>query len=214
MEHASIAAFARFGLELLSLGAPPSLVAQSTAAMADEDGHARDAFALASAYSGAPVGPGELDVAAALERRTPFDIVRDAILEGCIGETVAAVEAAEALAHATDGAVRAALERVVVEETRHAELAFRFVQWVLESGTPELRAFAASELVGAATREIAAEHGARRRISSSPSAAVRGHGFLGERARREIRRRVLGSVVLPCARALVAKTTPALARVA
>ena len=102
MEHASIAAFARFALEILSLGAPPELLVQTHAAMTDETVHARDAFALASAYAGRAVGPGALDVGAALSSRTPLDIVRTTILEGCIGETVAAVEAAEAREHATD----------------------------------------------------------------------------------------------------------------
>src|SRR5262249_9765660 len=41
MEHASIAAFARFVLQLTSLGAPPELVEASNAALADETRHAR-----------------------------------------------------------------------------------------------------------------------------------------------------------------------------
>jgi hypothetical protein len=116
MEHASIAAFARFALELLSLGAPPELVTRTHRAMADETAHARDAFGLAAAYLGRPVGPGKLDTRSALEGRSPVEIVRTAILEGCIGETVAAVEAAEALAHATDPVVRRVLARVTQDE--------------------------------------------------------------------------------------------------
>ena len=40
MEHASIAAFARFGLQLLSLGAPSELVEACNHALADEIGRA------------------------------------------------------------------------------------------------------------------------------------------------------------------------------
>jgi hypothetical protein len=87
MEHASIAANARFALELLSLGAPPELVEETYQAMADETVHARDACALASAYAGHAVGPGALDISQALAAGSPIDIVRTAILEGCIGET-------------------------------------------------------------------------------------------------------------------------------
>ncbi|HEX7670995.1 MAG TPA: hypothetical protein VF395_15475, partial [Polyangiaceae bacterium] len=155
MEHASIAAFARFTLEALSVGAPPDLVNLSQAAMADETEHARDAFALASAYAGAPVGPGVLTTGHALGVRSSLDILETTILEGCIGETVAAVEAAEALAHATDPAVQKALARVTVDETRHAELAWRFVRWALATGDATLRTAAARRLVEIATAEAA-----------------------------------------------------------
>src|SRR5205814_887725 len=74
MEHASIAAFARFSLELLSLGAPSSLVERASTAMADEIRHARDAFALAGGYLGHPVGPGPLDTADALTGRSALAI--------------------------------------------------------------------------------------------------------------------------------------------
>jgi hypothetical protein len=203
MEHASIAAFARFALEILSLGAPPELLVATHAAMADETVHARDAFALASAYAGKPLGPGNLDIGAALGARTPLDIVRTAILEGCIGETVAAVEAAEALAHATDPAVREALARVTVDETRHAELAWRFVQWVLEHGDPALRTETATVLVGIVGSEAAACPAITEERALPSTATLRAHGFVSEATRNDIRRRVLGEVVLPCARALV-----------
>ena len=62
MEHASIAAFARFSLELLAFGAPPDLVEQAQAAMADETRHAKLCFALAGAYAERPIGPGALDM--------------------------------------------------------------------------------------------------------------------------------------------------------
>ncbi|MFN7146774.1 MAG: hypothetical protein ACK4YP_23575, partial [Myxococcota bacterium] len=58
IEHASVAAFARFALELLAVGAPADLVDAAHAAARDEVRHARLAFALAEAYAGAPVAPG------------------------------------------------------------------------------------------------------------------------------------------------------------
>jgi len=202
MEHASIAAFARFALELLSLGAPPALLVSTQSAMADETRHAQDAFALASAYSGAPVGPGPLAVDSALSARTPLEIVRTAILEGCIGETVAAVEAAEALAHATDQAVRDVLARVTVEEQRHAELAWRFVKWVLDAGPTELRDSARHALLNIVETELAGATSPADSAASDADAHVLAHGILPEQTRREIRRRVLSDIVGPCARAL------------
>jgi hypothetical protein len=211
MEHASIAAFARFALELLSLGAPPDLLMQAHQALADETAHARDAFALASAYAGRPVGPGSLDVGGALAARTPLAIVTTAILEGCIGETVAAVEATEALAHATDPAVRTALERIAVDETRHAELAWRFVQWVLRAGDADLREHLSTHLVAQFESELEAARATTapvtRAANSAADAARRAHGVLDEATRQEIRRRVLAEVALPCAQALIASGT-------
>ena len=57
MEHASIAAFARLSLELLSLGAPPDLLRQSASAQADEIHHAEICFSLASHYLGEGISP-------------------------------------------------------------------------------------------------------------------------------------------------------------
>jgi hypothetical protein len=204
MEHASIAAFARFALELLALGAPPELLNDTHAAMADETVHARDAFALASAYAGRTMGPGALDVDRALSERERADVVRTAILEGCIGETVAAVEAAEALTYAEDPAVRAALERVVRDETRHAELAWRFVKWVIESNPSGLRDAALEALSTVVASELAASPIPAAARQAPPQAALLAHGALDIETRRELRRRVLADVIEPCAGALVA----------
>src|SRR5690606_21383764 len=59
-EHASVASFARFILDLLAVGAPPELVLGAQQALADEVEHARIGYALASLYEGTGVGPGPL----------------------------------------------------------------------------------------------------------------------------------------------------------
>lgn len=132
MEHASIAAFARFSLQLLALGAPPELVEACTAALADETAHAKLCFGIASAYAGRAIGPGPLDVSNSLELTSLADIVDLVILEGCIGETSAALDALESTDSATDPVIRSAYARIADDEQRHAELAFRFVKWALE----------------------------------------------------------------------------------
>jgi hypothetical protein len=134
MEHASIAAFARFTLQLLALGAPAELVVASQQAMADETKHARMAFALASAYGGREVGPGALAIEGSLDGDEPDAFVATLLREGCIGETRAAVEAREELEDTRDPAVRAVLETIARDETRHAELAWRTLAWLLSSG--------------------------------------------------------------------------------
>jgi hypothetical protein len=139
LEHASIAAFARFSLHLLSLGAPPELVDASTRAIADETAHTRLCFGLASAYAGRDIGPGPLDVSSSLEAASLGDIVDLVLREGCIGETRAALEALELADRAEDPVIRAAYARIAGDEQRHAELAFHFVRWALEQGAGVVR---------------------------------------------------------------------------
>src|SRR5262249_54305642 len=113
MEHASIAAFARFSLQLLSLGAPADLVERTSRAMADEARHAKIAFALASAYRGRDIGPGLLPLNGAFDGASDAaSILRLAIREGCVGETVAALEAGEAGAAAQDPVIRSVLAKI------------------------------------------------------------------------------------------------------
>ena len=134
LEHASVASFARFAMQLLSLGAPPQLVLQTTAAMADETLHAKLAFGLASAYAGAPVGPGRLAVGDALSEGDLGAIVRTLVHEGCVGETVAAALAREERSRTMDPAVRTVLDRIAEDEERHAVLAWRALAGIRAPG--------------------------------------------------------------------------------
>lgn len=147
MEHASIAAFARFALQLLAVGAPPDLIERTNKALADETSHARAAFAVASAYAGRPIGPGKLELRGALDDVTDLAaIVRLVIREGCVGETVAAIEANEAEGRCNDVVVRSLLGRIAEEEGQHAELAWRTVRWAMSVGGLEVREVVADEL--------------------------------------------------------------------
>ncbi|WP_437979642.1 ferritin-like domain-containing protein [Sorangium sp. So ce117] len=197
LEHASIAAFARFALQLLSLSAPPELVGAAQAAMGDEADHARTCFELASAFAGRGVGPGPLAIDGALGGEGAREILVTTLREGCIGETIAAIEAAEAALHATDPAVRRALEKIAEDETRHAELAFRFAAWALDRD-PSLASAVIDELA-AASSELPSP--------SEPShgGPLLGFGVLSPQHRRAIRERALAQVIAPCARALLSR---------
>ena len=130
-EHASVAAFARFSLELLQLGAPLELVQAATQAQLDEVRHAEDALRLARRF-GAPVeGFGTLPLAGAMDGRDLRTVTLDVVREGCINETVGVLLAMSARDAAVDPEVKQALTTVVDDETRHAELAWRFVRWAL-----------------------------------------------------------------------------------
>ncbi len=203
MEHASVAAFARFALQLLQLGAPAELVERAAAAMQDEIRHARACFDLARRHSLEDVGPGPLAIDGALERMDAETVVLDALHEGCIGETVAALEAAEALQHCEDPAARAVLQRISVEEGQHAELAWRFVAWMLET-RPELvepvRDAFARALSGARI-----DRGRGPRTVAAADRHLARHGLLSAPLRAALRDRVLAGVVSPCAEALLAR---------
>ena len=60
LEYASVASFSRFSLHLMSLGAPPELLADTQRATLDEIEHARLAYGMASTYSESPLGPAPL----------------------------------------------------------------------------------------------------------------------------------------------------------
>ncbi len=140
LEHASVASFGRFALELLAVGAPDDLVADAHRAALDEVQHAKLCFALASTYANTALRPAKFAMGGALEVREDLaEIARAVVREGCIGETLAAAQAAFQLETASDPAVRAALATIVEDESRHAELAWRTLVWLLQEGGDAVR---------------------------------------------------------------------------
>ena len=128
-EHASVAAFARWTLQLMQLGAPPELLLETQRAAADEVRHAQLAFGLASAFAGTPLTAGPLPTAGALDVELTA-IVRAHLLDACVNETVAAILAADELGRATGPEARV-LRVIAADEARHAELAWKTLAWLL-----------------------------------------------------------------------------------
>ncbi len=159
-EHASIAAFSRFSLQLMALGAPADLIEAAHRAALDEARHARDAYALASAYAGKEIGPSPLDVHGTLDHVADVTLARlvvETFEHGCVGETMAAWDAREKLACYNDPSVRDVLARVASDEERHADLAWRAVAWAVRAGGEAARdALEQSFARIAASNEIAA----------------------------------------------------------
>ncbi|MCU0680936.1 MAG: ferritin-like domain-containing protein [Polyangiaceae bacterium] len=196
MEHASVAAFARFALQLLALGAPADLVVEAQVAMGDEIEHARLCFGLAEALGARPIGPGPLPIGGALEGCDLASALAMAVVEGCVGETLAAFEAAEAREFAEDPEVRRVLERVRDDETRHAQLAWRFVRWALLRGGEDARQAASS-----AFRSVLDEADGVAVKTCSWSKAERRQarwGVLPGAYRAALRQLVLHDLVAPC----------------
>jgi hypothetical protein len=203
-EHASVASFGRFALELLAAGAPADLIEEAHRAALDEVRHARLCLGLAGAYAGGAVAPAPFPFDGRVEVSPDLaDIAARAAREGCIGETLAAVQAAEQLARATDPAVRAALAIIAADEARHAELAFRAVAWALREGGAGVRA-AVQAALDEGIRAAASEAG-----DDCVDAAMIAHGRLDAETRRRAVTRALDEVVRPSTEAMLAPAATA-----
>jgi hypothetical protein len=212
-EHASVAAFARLTLHLLSAGAPPELVEMAHRASLDEIRHARTCFALARRYGGAPLGPGPLKLEglfsgahASLEATLP-EIAALCAEEGCVGETLGVLLASGALARARDPFVREVLTRMLDEEASHVELAWRVVSWcITQGGEPVRRAVAQAIRRGVvATRATEV-----RRYGGVDVDAWNAHGRVTCEQARAVAEQGIREVIEPCAKVLLeaASETP------
>ncbi|MCB9547229.1 MAG: ferritin-like domain-containing protein [Myxococcales bacterium] len=200
MEHASVASFARFTLHLLAVGAPPALVDEALQAGRDEIEHARLCFRLAQRVGGAAVGPGPLPLDGDVIGDVSLPaVVRAAVAEGCVGETVAAMEAGAALERAEDVEVRAALQIIARDEARHAELAWRFVGWAVQA---DAAARAAAE---DAFRVVLAAPAGAPLTEEADVDRLAAWGRLTRRRRADVRAEALAEVVAPTAQALLAR---------
>jgi hypothetical protein len=135
----------------------------------------------------------------ALEDLSLREILAMLIREGCVGETVAALEATEALSQATDPAVRAALARICEDERDHARLAWETIRWALSTGEAGLAAFVEGEFE-AALGEFAAAEADDPRWSAQ---ALLAHGVVAPSVRHALRRDAVNAVLRPCLRGVL-----------
>lgn len=183
MEHASVASFARLVLELMAVGAPADLLARASQAAIDEVRHAELCFALAERYSGQQLGPAPLAIDGSLRTQSLVQIAAAAAKEGCIWETVAALEANVAAGTAQDPLVAGLLRRIADDETAHAQLAWDIVHWAIAQGGAPVRAAVVQAMDAAVAQllqadggpEVAAGHGV---ISGAGLVSLRKHAAL------------------------------------
>ena len=213
-EHASIAAFSRFALHLLSVGAPPEMIVAAHRAALDEIRHARAAFALARRYGDRDVGPAPLRVDDALGSLALADIAELTAEEGCVGETLGAILAAEQATLATDPIVQRMLRRLAEDEARHAELAWQFVRWAVGVGGRDVVTAIQRGIRRAAAGTLAAP----RRVYDVDLASWHAHGRVTCDEAHAIAVAGIDLVIDPASRALEAaisvdrKRTPAIDR--
>jgi hypothetical protein len=139
----------------------------------------------------------------ALDETSLRTIVSTLFDEGCVGETFAAALAREELERTADPAARSVLARIAEDEARHGVLAWRALAWMLETQDREVVSSAVAERVAALS-------------SSSPrdgsDDAPRAPGLLGASDVAALRRASIRDVVLPCVRALLARSAPRVAQ--
>ncbi len=193
LEHASVASFSRFALELMAIGAPPELLIEAQRSAADEIEHARLAFGLASAYAGEAVGPGALSMSGLRVSSDPAEILASLIEDACVNETLASAEARAAADACVDPVVRELLVRIADDEARHAALGWRCLRWLLEQH-PELSEQARQAFDQVQLRPVGA--GLDLAALGMPSPA----------ARQAIQQATIREVVLPCAQALLGES--------
>jgi hypothetical protein len=200
-EHASVASFARFAMELMALGAPADLVMGATRAQADEIAHARDCFSMASAFAGGALGPGPLPLSGALAREvTPRALLVDAIVEACVNETLAAAEAAWLSGRSSVPVIAKLQETISQDESRHAALGWRTVKWLIQRH-PELADTARMTFESARDSSVA---GATESVGDEWMAA---YGCMPSAAAARLQQRVWETVISPCADALLESHT-------
>jgi len=150
-EHASVASFSRFSLQLMAVAAPSYLLEAAHLAAMDEISHAQLCFSLAREFSSAygedsvvtpgafKIPSGSVDVSGDIG-----ELVLSTAMEGCVGETVSTVQAQYELQSLAEleqvgvFGVGDVLSVIFRDEARHSALAWRTVQWALsEERSPD-----------------------------------------------------------------------------
>ncbi len=197
-EHAAVASFARFTMQLMSMGAPADLIAEATRAQGDEIRHALDCLTVASDLSEETLGLGQLNIEGALVGATDVsDILVDTIREACVNETVSAAQCQAAADEAQEPTIKAMLTQIAIDEQRHATLAWRTVRWILAEH-PDLRDLAAGTFVHAIAHPFV--------TSDDPGTDLGAFGALSASQDQEVAASVVRQVIRPCMDALLGET--------
>ena len=159
-EHASIASFAAFTIALMTNQAPPDLIHDALQAAMDEWNHATISFAWANHHMLSSTSssskndddsnlsllhePSALPSTQHVFQQDLTALAKSTVLEGCIGETLSALDLANQVDNQKVNIVGrdedslslpmiASLRTIALEEAGHAALAWRTVRWVCTS---------------------------------------------------------------------------------
>eukprot|EP01124_Arcella_intermedia_P013163 TRINITY_DN19579_c0_g1_i1.p1 TRINITY_DN19579_c0_g1~~TRINITY_DN19579_c0_g1_i1.p1 ORF type:complete len:297 (+),score=59.68 TRINITY_DN19579_c0_g1_i1:126-893(+) len=135
-EHASIASFALFSQKLMAIGAPTHMVSRALQCAQEEIGHAKMCFELSAAYKGEEVKGVDQNFNISYDTQTvkvsndTKKVFQDTVLEGCLMETLSALDAARKAGQQGDPVLGAVWRRIAVEEGGHSGFAWNVVQWI------------------------------------------------------------------------------------
>jgi len=201
-EHASVASFARNTLQLMAMGSPPDLLIASQNAAIDEIRHAKLSYGIASAYLKTDFGPGTIDVEGSLPKLDLKGLVHSIIEEGCIEETIAAAMARYGAYTANEPTIRSALGQIGDDETRHAQLAWDTIKWIITK-FPEVRVFVQDIFeVEVQNRSPFIDNTFKEMpttlcLANDINTAFRNHGLIVDEDKNMIRKYVIQNVIKP-----------------
>jgi len=165
-EAASIPAFVALARDLQTAQAPADLVRRALVAVADEVRHAQVSAKIARRYLGRPLAVEVPNLHPATSDETSVHLLSRLAVEswrdGCLGEGIEAVRAAERGKITKSRYVRASLQTIAREEATHAELAWDVLIWATQKGgTTALDAVAEAVAESAARAGVAPVGGYR-----------------------------------------------------
>jgi len=143
-----------------------------------------------------------------MSRPSLADVAETAVVEGCVGETLAAIQATEQLAVTIDAEVTKALRRIARDEARHAELAWTFVRWACDVGGAEVR----DRVRRVFSQSLQTQPQPTIPGAADGAAAWHEHGRLSRSELSAIRRLAKREVIAPAVELLLGATSSANAR--
>ena len=201
-EHASVASFARHTLQLMSIGAPSELLIASQAASIDEIKHAKMCYGFASTFMNTDIAPQSLDVDGSLGELDLKNVIQSVIREGCIEETLSAIEAHFRAHYSTDFEVKNVLKEIAADETRHAQLAWDTISWITKK-FPEHQNFVKETFLNAFEQK---KHILKDEENSQPSndcfdsrkdVYLQGYGILIHQDQEKVRHTGIQNIIKP-----------------
>ena len=186
MEHASVASFHQFALDLMRFGASPELLIRTNKAILDEVAHAKAAFAITEGLLGQPVSPSEFHMNIQPTVNVS-DFATKVALEGAINETIAVVLASLQRAKCTDFAIQQFLSDVIREEAEHAELAWDTLRWLVTKG--------GQDVIDSLRRLLAIDYTPD--VSAFPVVGIPSHGLPSQTVAFAVLKNAYEHVVIP-----------------
>ena len=190
LEHASIASFAQFTLNLMHHGAPVTLIQQATKAQLDEVKHTQMAIGVLKKL-GQHIELKALNIEG-LACHSMETLLKETIRDACINESMAAGEALM-LSMDKNAHFKDELQRIAMDETEHAALGWKTLKWILEVH-PDLSDMA---------RNVFRNHSPISRPHPlDEDHQLNAHGLLSHNQRQQLQHQVWTDVIVPCAERL------------